>query len=259
MLLAIDVGNTNTVFALFRDDVQISSWRAATQASRTGDEYFAWLESMVSAKASINEINAVIVSSVVPKVRFNLLHLCERYFKCVPLEVGSKNCLLPIEIKVDQKSQVGADRIVNTVSAYDRYGGNLIVVDFGTATTFDVVGEDGSYLGGVIAPGVDLSIKALHQAAAALPRIDVAQPSQIVGKNTLECMQSGFFWGYISLIEGITKRIQTEQNKEMTLIGTGGYSLEFDQSPGLFAHVEMDLTIHGLRLIYDYNRKNTYG
>ena len=259
MLLAVDVGNTNTVFALFKDNQKISSWRVATQANRTGDEYYPWLESLVSAKASIDDINAVVLSSVVPKVRFNLVHLCERYFHCQPLEVGSSSCRLPIEVKVDQKSQVGADRLVNTVSAYDQYGGDLIVVDFGTATTFDVVGSRGSYLGGVIAPGIDLSIEALHKAAAALPRIDVVEPKNVVGKNTLECMQSGFFWGYISLIEGITKRIQKEQQKKMKIIGTGGYSSAFQTVPNLFAQINMDLTIHGLKLIYDFNRKKPNG
>ncbi len=256
MLLAIDVGNTNTVFALYQDQVKLDLWRCATDPGRTGDEYYVWLESLVSAKRSIREINAVIVSSVVPNVRFHLHQLCQRYFGCVPLEVGTDNCALPIEVRVDQKAQVGADRLVNTVSAFDRYGGNLVVVDFGTATTFDVVAHDGAYLGGVIAPGVDLSVHALHQAAAALPKIDVARPSRIVGKNTLECMQSGFYWGYISLIEGITTRIADELKTDMKIIGTGGYSLVFSQCPELFEDVDMDLTIHGLNLIDQYNRNN---
>ncbi len=157
--------------------------------------------------------------------------------------------------RVDPTTIVGADRLVNTVGAFDRYGGNLIVVDFGTATTLDVVGHDGAYEGGVIAPGVNLSLKALHDAAAALPFIDVSRPERVVGTNTVACMQSGVYWGYIGLIEGICARIRAERQTEMTVIGTGGLSTLFAQGTDVLQKIDTDLTIHGLVVIDRLNRE----
>jgi type III pantothenate kinase len=164
----------------------------------------------------------VIISSTVPRVVFNLRVLCDRYFDTRPLVVGKPDCLLPKQPRVDQGTQVGPDRLVNTAGAYDRHGGDLIVVDFGTATTFDVVAEDGAYVGGVIAPGVNLSLEALHHAAAALPHVDVTKPQKVIGTNTVACMQSGVFWGYVGLVRGICDRIRGRAWPGDAVIGTGG-------------------------------------
>ena len=258
MLLAIDVGNTNTVFAIFEGKQVIESWRCSTIPGRTGDEYYVWLEPLIGLKANIRDIEEVIISSVVPGVRFNLEQLCQRYFGTEPLIVGTEECRLPIEVRIDPGVQVGADRLVNTVGAFDQYGGDLIVVDFGTATTFDVVDWDGAYIGGVISPGIDLSLRALHEAAAALPQVSVVKPPTIVGKNTLDCMHSGIFWGYISLVEGICRRITEEQGRKLRVIGTGGYSKVLSQANHLFDKLNVELTIHGLFVIYNYNRNGFY-
>ena len=159
-----------------------------------------------------------------PRVVFNLRILTDRYFDCRPLVVGRPSCDLGVKVRVDAGTTVGPDRLVNTVGAFNKYGGDLIVVDFGTATTFDVVDTDGAYIGGVIAPGVNLSLRALHERAAALPHIDVAEPEKVIGTNTITCMQSGIFWGYIGLVEGICKQIRGEHGRDMKIISTGGLS-----------------------------------
>ena len=191
-----------------------------------------------------------------PRVVFNIRVLCDKYYNCRPLVVGKPDCKLGVDVRVDAGTQVGADRLVNTVGAYDRYGGDLIVVDFGTATTFDVVDQDGAYIGGVIAPGVNLSIKALHDAAAALPHIDVTLPDRVIGTNTVACMQSGVFWGYIGMIEGICRKIREEHPRNMTVIGTGGLASLFERGTDLFDKLDADLTMHGLVLIEALNRSN---
>jgi type III pantothenate kinase len=195
-----------------------------------------------------------IISSTVPRVVFNLRVLCDRYFNCRPLVVGRADCALPVPPRVDAGTIVGPDRLVNTVGGYDRHGGNLIVVDFGTATTFDVVDTDGAYVGGVIAPGVNLSLEALHMAAAALPHIDVAKPLRAIGTNTVACMQSGVYWGYIGLIEGIVRAVRIERAAPMKVIATGGLASLFAQGTDLFDAIEDDLTMHGLVLINTYNK-----
>ena len=180
--------------------------------------------------------------------------LCNRYYDCRPLVVGKPECALPVAPRVDLGTTVGPDRLVNTVAGFDRHGGDIIVVDFGTATTFDVVARDGAYIGGVIAPGVNLSLEALHMAAAALPHVDVTHPGQVIGTNTVACIQSGVYWGYIGLVEGIVRKIRAERDRPMQVIATGGLAALFDQGFDLFYAVEDDLTIHGLRLISDYNK-----
>lgn len=255
MLLTIDVGNTNTVFALHNGTRFLGEWRCATAAQRTADEYQVWLSMLIQAVADPQEIDAMIVSSVVPEVVFNLKTLGQKYFNCTPRVVGREDCKLPVDVRVDTGTQVGADRLVNTVGAFDRFGGDLIVVDFGTATTFDVVATDGAYVGGVIAPGVNLSLRALHEAAAALPHVDVAKPATAVGKNTIACMQSGVFWGYVGLIERIAKAIQDERDRPMTVIGTGGLSNLFRHGTDVFDHIDADITLHGLLLIHAHNLK----
>jgi len=255
MLLAIDVGNTNTVFAIHDGADFVADWRCATEHQRTADEYWVWLNTLMKLQGISVEVTGVIVSSVVPQVVFNLRVLSDRYFNCRPLVVGKPDCTLPVEVRVDADTQVGADRLVNTVGAFSQYGGDLIVVDFGTATTFDVIDTDGAYIGGVIAPGVNLSVRALHEAAAALPHVDATRPQTVIGTNTVACMQSGVYWGYVGLIQGICRQIKVEHARPMKVVATGGLATLFDQEPGLFDHVDGELTMTGLVEIDAFNRK----
>ena len=255
MLLAIDCGNTNTVFSVLDGDKAVCTVRTATDHQMTADQYYVWLSTLMEHHKVPMEIDAVIISSTVPRVVFNLRVLSDRYFNCRPLVVGKPECLLPRPPRVDEGTVVGPDRLVNTVAGFDQYGGNLIVVDFGTATTFDVVAEDGAYVGGVIAPGVNLSLQALHEMAAALPHVDVTKPQKVIGTNTVACMQSGIFWGYVGLVRGICEHIQAEYEKPMKVISTGGLAPLFGQGDTLYDHFDEFLTIRGLRIIYDYNRE----
>ncbi len=255
MLLAIDCGNTNTVFSIWNGDRFIATWRIATDHKRTADEYFVWLSSLMMLTKTEARISEAIISSTVPRVVFNLRVLCDRYFSCRPLVVGKPGCALPVAPRVDQGTTVGPDRLVNTVGGFDRHGGNLIVVDFGTATTFDVVDFDGAYVGGVIAPGVNLSLEALHMAAAALPHVDITKPAQAIGTNTVACMQSGVYWGYVGLIEGIVREVRKEREMPMKVIATGGLASLFAQGTELFHSIEDDLTMHGLVLINAFNKE----
>ncbi|MFA5538809.1 MAG: type III pantothenate kinase [Gemmobacter sp.] len=255
MLLAIDCGNTNTVFSIWDGTGFIATWRCATNHTRTADEYYVWLSTLRNLHRLEARISEVIISSTVPRVVFNLRVLCNRYFDCRPLVVGRPDCLLPAPPRVDQGTTVGPDRLVNTASAFDRHGGDLIVVDFGTATTFDVVDIDGAYVGGVIAPGVNLSLEALHAAAAALPHVDITRPEMVVGTNTVACMQSGVYWGYIGLVEGIVRQIRAERGRPMKVVATGGLAPLFGQGTDVFDAVEDDLTMHGLVLIHRYNKE----
>jgi type III pantothenate kinase len=255
VLLAIDCGNTNTVFALWDGRQFLGTWRTATDWKRTADQYFVWLTSIMQFQRIEARIDEVIISSTVPRVVFNLRVLADRYFGCRPLVVGKPECRLPRPPRVDEGTQVGPDRLVNAAGAFDRHGGNLIVVDFGTATTFDVVDDDGAYVGGVIAPGVNLSLEALHMAAAALPHVDVTKPQRVVGTNTVACMQSGIFWGYVGLVREICARIKGERGRAMTIVGTGGLAPLFGAGDVLFDRVEDDLTMHGLTVIHAYNKE----
>jgi type III pantothenate kinase len=255
MLLAIDCGNTNTVFSIWDGARFIATWRIATDHKRTADEYFVWLSSLMMLTKTTAHVTEVIISSTVPRVVFNLRVLCNRYFDCRPLVVGKPECALPVAPRVDQGTTVGPDRLVNTVGSHDRHGGDLIVVDFGTATTFDVVDDDGAYVGGVIAPGVNLSLEALHMAAAALPHVDITKPSHVIGTNTVACMQSGVYWGYVGLIEGIVREVRRERPRPMKVIATGGLATLFAQGTDLFDAVEDDLTMHGLVLIHAFNTR----
>ncbi|MGB1235692.1 MAG: type III pantothenate kinase [Planktomarina sp.] len=256
MLLAIDCGNTNTVFTIWDGDSFIANWRCATEHQRTADQYYVWLSGLLTLHGLKVEIDEVIISSTVPRVVFNLRVLSDRYFNCRPLVVGKPECSLPVDVRVDEGTQVGPDRLVNTVAGFDKFGGDLIIVDFGTATTFDVVDTDGAYIGGAIAPGVNLSLEALHQAAAALPHVDVSQPSKVIGTNTVACMQSGVFWGYIGLVNGITKQIKAERARPMRVVSTGGLASLFAQGDdGLFDEFEEDLTMHGLTVIHRHNKE----
>ena len=256
MLLAIDCGNTNTVFSIWDGEQFLATWRIASDHKRTADEYYVWLQTLMTLKKLDVVITEAIISSTVPRVVFNLRVLCNRYFDCRPLVVGKPECALPVAPRVDQGTTVGPDRLVNTVAGFDRHGGDLIVVDFGTATTFDVVDIDGAYIGGVIAPGVNLSLEALHMAAAALPHVDVTKPASAIGTNTVACMQSGVYWGYVGLVEGIVREVRRERDRPMKVIATGGLASLFAQGTELFHAIEDDLTMHGLVLIDAYNKEH---
>ncbi len=255
MLLAIDCGNTNTVFSIWDGTRFVATWRTSTEWQRTADQYYVWLSTLMHFQKVEAEITDVIVSSTVPRVVFNLRVFADRYFNTRPYVVGKAGCELPVATRVDEGTAVGPDRLVNTVAGYDLYGGNLIVVDFGTATTFDVVDSDGAYIGGVIAPGVNLSLEALHNAAAALPHVDITKPQSVIGTNTVACMQSGIFWGYVGLVREICARIKAEHGAEMRVIATGGLAPLFQQSEALFDEYKDDLTMHGLTVIHKYNKE----
>ena len=257
MLLAIDCGNTNTVFSIWDGERFLCTLRTSTHHARTADAYFTWFHTLVSHYGIKTDITEVIISSTVPRVVWNLRVFADRFFDCRPMVVGKPECLLPHLPRVDAGTQVGPDRLVNTAGAYDRHGGDLIVVDFGTATTFDVVAHDGAYIGGVIAPGVNLSLEALHLAAAALPHVDISQPQKVIGTNTVECMQSGVFWGYVGLVREICTRIRAEHDRPMQVISTGGLAPLFEQAADLFDAYEEDLTMHGLTVIHRYNKDNS--
>ena len=262
MLLAIDVGNTNIVFALV-DGAKISQrWRISTDHQRTADEYAVWLNQLMQLEGvERTHIDAAIIATVVPPTLFNLQRLCRKYFSVEPLVVGSEGIEYGIRIDVPNPAEVGADRIVNAVAAHASTRGNLIVVDFGTATTFDVITEDpmtgeGSYRGGAIAPGINLSMDALYSAAAKLPRIAVEPPpgnGSAIGRNTVHAMQSGVFWGYVGLIEGLVARITSEIGRPVTVIGTGGLATLFNRHTDAIDMVDGDLTIRGLLRIHLLN------
>ncbi len=255
MLLAIDCGNTNTVFSIWDGTEFITTWRTATEWQRTADQYYVWLSTLMKLQGVDAEITDMIISSTVPRVVWNLRVLGDRYFNTRPMVVGKAECALPIDVRVDEGTAVGPDRLVNTVAGFDLYGGDLIIVDFGTATTFDVCAHDGAYIGGVIAPGVNLSLEALHNAAAALPHVDISKPQAVIGTNTVACMQSGVFWGYVGLVREICARIKAEHGRKMRVISTGGLAPLFQQAETLFDEYHDDLTMHGLTVIHKYNKE----
>ncbi len=253
MLLAIEQGNTNTLFAIHDGERWIAQWRAATDASRTADEYAVWLAQLLTmANLSLAAVDGCIVSSVVPQSIFNLRNLARRYLHVEPMVIG-ENVELGIEVRILKPSEAGADRLVNAIGAHVAYKGALLVVDSGTATTFDVVAADGAFEGGAIAPGINLSMQALHTAAARLPRVAIQRPAHAIGKDTVEAMQSGIFWGYISLIEGLVARFKAEYGAPMTVIGTGGVASLFENATIAIDRWDHDLTIKGLLEIYRRN------
>ncbi len=263
MLLAIDVGNTNIVFALVGPGGEIAQrWRISTDRDRTADEYAVWLHQLMALEGVERaHVDAAIIATVVPPTLFNLQRLCRKYFSVEPTVVGSDGLTYGIAIAVDNPREVGADRIVNAVAAHAAVPGKLIVVDFGTATTFDVITEDeggnGVYRGGAIAPGINLSMDALYSHAAKLPRIAVEPPpgnGSAIGTNTVHAMQSGVFWGYVGLIEGLVARITSEVGGPVTVIGTGGLATLFNRHTPAIDRVDGDLTIRGLHRIHVLNQ-----
>lgn len=250
MLAAIDIGNTNSVFALYEGDAPARQWRLSTNSTRTADEYAVWLSQLMTmAGREISEISECIIATVVPQSLFNVRNLARRYFNCEPVVV-THNTVPGVEVRIPKPSEVGADRLVNAVGAFVAYGGPAVVVDSGTATNFDIVGADGGFEGGIIAPGMNLSMQALHQAAAQLPRIAIERPPTVIGVDTVGAMQSGVYWGYVSLIEGLIARIRAEYGAPIKVIGTGGVASLFQGATRSIDVFDSDLTVRGLLEIY---------
>ena len=253
MLLAIEQGNTNTLYAVHDGEGWIAQWRTATDSMRTADEYAAWLYQLLEMQnLKLTDLTACIISSVVPQSLFNLRNLSRRYLHAEPLVVGD-NAELGIELRIDNPSEAGADRLVNVIGAHVAYPGALLVVDSGTATNFDVVAPDGAFEGGIIAPGINLSMQALHAAAARLPRVAIRKPDKVIGTDTVGNMQSGIYWGYVSLIEGLIDRIKAEYGQPMTVIATGGVASLFEGAIDRIDIFDHDLTIRGLLEIWRRN------
>lgn len=254
MLLAIDVGNTNTKFAVHDGAMWRAQWRASTDSSRTADEYAPWLAHLMALGGfGFSEIKACIISTVVPQALFNLRNLSRRYVGAEPMVVGEPRVNLGIEVRIDKPSEAGADRLVNAVGAFIGYGGPSIVIDSGTATTFDIVGADGAFEGGIILPGINLSLQALHDAAARLPRVEIRDPGRVIGKDTVSAMQSGIYWGSIEMIEGLCRRIRAEYGKPMKIIATGGVAAIFEGAFPAIDHFDQELTSRGLLEIFKRN------
>jgi type III pantothenate kinase len=256
MLLAVDAGNTNIVFAVHDGAEWRGRWRVRTDPERTSDEYAVWLLALLQHSGlKPSDITRCVIGTVVPAALYNLRRLSREWFACEPL-IARASLDWGFEIRVDAPHEVGADRLLNALAAHRHYQGPLIVIDFGTATTFDVVGRDGAYVGGVIAPGINLSIESLHRAAARLPRIGIGRPQAVVGRNTVAAMQSGIYWGYIGLIEGIVARIRAEQDEtqgRLKVIATGGLAPLFAEGTTVIETTDPDTTLDGLRLLAERN------
>jgi type III pantothenate kinase len=256
MLLCINANNTNVKFAVYDGEKPVGDWRLKTEAARTADQYVVWLNQlMIMAGLDLKQITGAIIASVVPQSVFHLTMLCEQHLKTKPLVVGDPAVKLGIAVKMDiPVNTVGADRLANAVGGHITYRKPLIIVDFGTATTFDVADGEGNYLGGAISPGINLSVEILHSATAMLPRIAVERPKRVIGKSTTEAMQSGIFWGYVGLVEGMVQRITTEFGSELTVVATGGLAPLFVGVTPLIHHLDPEITMRGLVEIY---RRNT--
>ncbi len=258
MLLAIDAGNTNVVFAVFDGDEKRGQWRISTDSRRTADEYAVWLFSLMTIKGlKPTDIHAAVMSSVVPAATFDLMRLCSNHFRCDPMRVGDPGVDLGIKVLLDNPKEAGADRLVNSIAAVHSYKPPLIIVDVGTGTTFDVVDRDGNFVGGCIAPGPNLALDALHKAAAQLPRVEILRPAQVIGKGTVGAMQSGMFWGYTGMIEGLITRISAELSPggvpPVTVIATGGLGSRFAEASSMIHHFDNELTMRGLLSVYKRN------
>src|SRR6476661_6872992 len=253
MLLAVDAGNTNLVFALVEDGEIRARWRIATDPRRTADQYAVWLHQLLALEGYTKaDVSAVIIGTVVPRALHNLEVLASKYFGVQPLIAGEGAAVWPLKLDVDEPHNVGADRALNAIAAHAKHKGDLIVIDFGTATTFDLVDASGAYKGGIIAPGINLSLDALVNAAAKLPRIAIEAPqdSSVIGRTTESQMLIGIYWGYVAMIEGLTERMKRELGQPATVVATGGLATLFDKHTDAFDAIEPDLTIRGLGLLY---------
>ena len=254
MLLAIDAGNTNIVFALVKGREIKARWRIATDPRRTADQYAVWLHQLLELEGyARSDVDAVIIGTVVPRALHNLEVIATKYFHVDPLIAGEGKAAWPIQLDVDEPQNVGADRALNVIAAHEKHDGDLIVIDFGTATTFDVVDSSGAYKGGIIAPGINLSLDALVNAAAKLPRIAIEVPEDrsVIGRTTATQMLTGIYWGYVAMMEGLVARLKAEISRPVTVIATGGLATLFDKNTDLFDAVEPDLTIQGLSLLHE--------
>ncbi len=259
MLLVVDAGNTNVVFAVHDGRRWLGSWRIATEPQRTSDEYAVWLLTLFNLTGiKAAEIDRTVIGTVVPAALYHLRRLCRDYFSTEPL-VARSDLDWGFDIRLDNPAEVGADRLLNALAAHQAYEGPLIVVDFGTATTFDVVEADGAYLGGVIAPGINLSLEALHKAAARLPRIGIGRPQAVIGRSTVPAMQSGIYWGYVGMIEGLVARIQAEYEGPLKVIATGGLAPLLAEGTTVIGVIAPQLTLDGLRLLAERNPAPTLG
>ena len=253
MLLAVDAGNTNVVFALLEEGAIRARWRIATDPRRTADEYAVWLHQLLALEGFARDaVTGVIVGTVVPRALHNLTVLARKYFGVEPVIAGEGAAEWGIALDVAEPRSVGADRVLNAIAAHARYEGDLIVVDFGTATTFDLVDYSGAYKGGIIAPGINLSLDALVTAAAKLPRIAIEAPEEtsVIGRTTEDQMHIGIYWGYLAMIEGLVARMKAEIGRPARVLSTGGLATLFDQHSAIFDAIEPDLTIQGLALLY---------
>lgn len=255
MLLVIDIGNTNTLFAVHDGEDWIAQWRSATDSTKTADDYASWMTRLAEIHdVDMKAIKGCIISTVVPQAQFHFRNLARRYLSVEPLFIGNPDVKIGAEVRIRRPEQVGADRLVSAIGAHLLHPGYLIVIDSGTATTFDVIAPDGAFEGGIIAPGINLSMKALHDAAAQLPRIAIQKPEKVVGEDTVSAMQSGVFWGYIDLIDGLVRRIKAEVGQPMTTVATGGVASLFEGASDMIDHFDADITINGLLEVY---RRNT--
>ena len=253
MLLAIDAGNTNLVFALLEDGEIKARWRIATDPRRTADQYAVWLHQLLELEGYTKaDVDAVIIGTVVPRALHNLEVLAAKYFHVEPLIAGQGPAAWPMALDVDEPHNVGADRALNVLAAHAKYPGDLVIIDFGTATTFDVADGSGAYKGGIIAPGINLSIDALVNAAAMLPRIAIEAPDdgKVIGRTTERQMLIGIYWGYVAMIEGLVVRLKAEIGRPVTVVATGGLATLFDEHTDAFDAIEPDLTIQGLGLLH---------
>jgi len=253
VLLVVDAGNTNVVFAVHDGSNWRGTWRIATEPQRTSDEYAVWLLTLLQFSGlKPSEIGRTVIGTVVPAALYHLRRLCREWFSTEPL-IARSNLNWGFEIRVDNPAEVGADRLLNTMAAHQAHHGPLLVLDFGTATTFDVVDRDGAYLGGAIAPGINLSIEALHKAAARLPRIGIGRPQAVIGRSTIPAMQSGIYWGYVGLVEGLVTRMRAEYDAPMRVVATGGLAPLLAEGTTIIDVIDPDLTLDGLRLLAERN------
>src|SRR5687768_3650167 len=254
MLLAVDAGNTNLVFALLDKGEIKARWRIATDPRRTADQYAVWLHQLLELEGFTRaDVTAVIIGTVVPRALHNLEVLATKYFGVAPLVAGTPPADYGIELDVADPKTVGADRALNAIAAHSIHGGDLIVIDFGTATTFDVIDFNGAYKGGIIAPGINLSLDALVAAAAKLPRVAIEAPASdpsVIGRTTEAQMHIGIYWGYVAMMEGLVERIKAVIGRPVTIVATGGLATLFDEHSDLFDLIETDLTIQGLAMLY---------
>lgn len=257
MLLVFDIGNTNIVIGIFDKDKLVEKWRLLSDVKKSSDDYAVdIIELFLTKKIDCLKIDGIIIASVVPNLTHIISEAVTKFTNSEILIIGQENVKLNIDIQIKNKNEVGADRLINSIAGYEKFGGNLIIVDFGTATTFDVVGANGEYLGGVISPGINLSLKALHDMTAQLPKISIKAQKNVIGKTTIEAINSGVYFGYISLVEGMVEKIETELGCKTTRILTGGLSELFkDALKNLSNHHEPNLTLDGLRLVYKSNTK----